>query len=275
MLATALETVDGHRVRVARLGAGPPLVLLHGYPENLQIWCEVAPRLAARFAVIAFDWPGMGFSEPWPGGKTPGHMADRLLRLLDAWQIERATIVGMDMGGQPALSFAARHAARITRLVVMNSLVLWDEETSWEIRILRRFRWNQLVLRRLPWVVFRRAEATFLPSGTRLPPALRADFWESFRRYAVRDHIARMCGGYQGSLPRLPALYPGIRCPALVLWGERDKHFPLAHAARLHAAIGGSELEVLPGGAHWMAWHAADEVALRIRRFASAAVPGV
>src|SRR5207247_2074124 len=72
MLATALETVDGHRVRVARLGAGPPLVLLHGYPENLQIWCEVAPRLAARFAVTAFDWPGMGFSEPWPGGKTPG-----------------------------------------------------------------------------------------------------------------------------------------------------------------------------------------------------------
>jgi len=115
MLATALETVDGHRVRVARLGAGPPLVLLHGYPENLQIWCEVAPRLAERFAVIAFDWPGMGFSEPWPGGKTPGHMADRLLRLLDAWQIERATIVGMDMGGQPALSFAARHAARRSR----------------------------------------------------------------------------------------------------------------------------------------------------------------
>src|SRR5439155_218680 len=81
-----------------------------------------------------------------------------------------------------------------------------------------------------------------------------------------RDHIARMCGGYQGSLPRLPALYPGIRCPALVLWGARDKHFPLAHAARLHAAIGGSEFEVLPGGAHWMAWHAADEVALRILR---------
>src|SRR2546428_8506619 len=92
LLATALETVDGHRVRVARLGAGPPLVLLHGYPENLQIWCEVAPRLAARFAVIAFDWPGMGFSEPRPGGKTPGHMAGRLLPLLGALQIERATI---------------------------------------------------------------------------------------------------------------------------------------------------------------------------------------
>ncbi len=112
-------------------------------------------------------------------------------------------------------------------------------------------------------------------AGDPLSGALRADFWQSFRRFAVRDHIARMCGGYQGSLPRLPALYPRIRCPTLVLWGERDKHFPLAHAARLHAAIEGSRLEVLPGGEHWMAWHAADEVALRIRRFASAAVPGV
>jgi len=268
MLPTVRETVDGHCVRVARLGAGPPLVLLHGYPENLQIWSGVAPQLAERFAVTAFDWPGMGFSDAWPGGKTPAHMADRLLRLLDAWQIERAIIVGMDMGGQPALSFAARHATRITRLVVMNSLVLWDEPTSWEIRVLRRFRWNQLILRRLPWVVFHRAEATFLPRGTRLPAALRADFWESFRRFAVRDHIARTCGGYQASLPRLPALYPRIRCPALVLWGERDRHFPLQHAARLHAAIEGSRLEVLPGGEHWMAWHAADEVAPRIGRFA-------
>ena len=57
--------------------------------------------------------------------------------------------------------------------------------------------------------------------------------------------------------------------------GERDKHFPLPHAERLHVAIEGSELEVLPGAEHWMAWHAADEVALRIRRFASAAAPGV
>src|SRR4029077_9120851 len=94
MLATALEEVAPARPRgVARLGSGPPLLLLHGYPENLQIWCEVAPRLAERFADISFDGPGMACSEPWPGGKTPGHMADRLLRLLDAWQIERATIV--------------------------------------------------------------------------------------------------------------------------------------------------------------------------------------
>ena len=84
------ETVPGRQaVRVARLGYGPPVVLLHGYPDNLQIWCELAPRLADRFGVIAFDWPGMGDSDAWPGGRYPIHMADRLRVLLDAWGISR------------------------------------------------------------------------------------------------------------------------------------------------------------------------------------------
>src|SRR5438876_3608016 len=120
MLATHFDRLpDGRRLRVARLGQGPPLALLHGYPDNLQIWCELAPRLADRFTVIAFDWPGMGYSDAWPGGTTPTHQANRLLALLDVWQLERVTLVGMDMGGQPALAFAALHPDRMERLVVM------------------------------------------------------------------------------------------------------------------------------------------------------------
>src|SRR6516162_8436938 len=107
MLATTLETLpNGKRLRIARLGSGPPLLFLHGYPDNLQIWCELAPRMADRFQVIAFDWPGMGFSEEWLGGATPMHMVDRLLILLDAWGIGKANVAGLDMGGQPALTFA-------------------------------------------------------------------------------------------------------------------------------------------------------------------------
>src|SRR6184192_512583 len=151
MLNARMETLaNGRKLRVARLGSGPPLILLHGYPDNLQIWCELAPRLATRFEVIAFDWPGMGFSEGWPGGATPSHMAHRLASLLDAWRIERAILVGMDMGGQPALVFAAQNPDRVESLVVLNSLVMWDEKTSWEIDILRRYGWNRFLIRRLP-----------------------------------------------------------------------------------------------------------------------------
>lgn len=270
MLTTAFETLpDGRRLRMARLGTGPPLLLLHGYPDNLQIWCELADRLADRFQVIAFDWPGLGYSDAWPGGATPLHLADRLLTLLDTWRIDRAGLVGMDMGGQPALAFAARYPTRIRHLVVMNSLVYGDSETSWEIRILRQFGWNRLLLRRLPRLVFRRAVYTFLPPKVRLPRELRADFWESFKRPEVRAFIAKMCAGYQGALPHLPNLYGHITCPTLVLWAEEDKHFPPVHAKRLHAAIPGSRLHIVPRAEHWMAWYLADQMARRIREFSS------
>jgi pimeloyl-ACP methyl ester carboxylesterase len=68
MLVISHEIIDGKRLRTAHLGHGPPLLLLHGYPDTLQIWSNLAPLLAARFHVIAFDWPGMGESEAWNGG---------------------------------------------------------------------------------------------------------------------------------------------------------------------------------------------------------------
>ena len=83
----------------------------------------------------------------------------------------------------------------------------------------------------------------------------------------VEAFIAKLCAGYQGTLPRLPELYAQVRCPTLALWGERDKHFPTAHAERLHRLIPGSRLEVVAGAEHWMPWYMADEIASRVRGF--------
>ena len=267
MLTTSLDTHGGRKLRVARLGSGPPVILLHGYPDNLQVWSELAPRLAANCEVIAFDWPGMGYSDAWSGGATPFDFVRRLLTLMDAWKIERATIVGHDMGGQPALAFAAEHSERISHLVVMNSLVIWDEKTSWEIALLRKFGWNRILLERMPRAVFFRALRTFLPRGYRLSAELRGDLWESFQRPEVRRFVVRMCAGYQGTLPRLKQLYPSIKTPALFLWAERDKHFPAAHGQKLTEIVPGAKFEEISKAGHWMALNLAEEVSPRILRF--------
>lgn len=268
MLKTEMVFWDGpRRVRVAHLGNGPPLVLLHGYPDNLQVFAELAPRLADRAEVIALDWPGLGYSDPVDGGATPAHLAERLKGILDALKIPQVSLLGLDMGGQPALVFAAQYPARVNRLIVTNSLVMPDAETSWEIRLLRKFGWNRLILRRLPWLVFRRAVRTFLPPGLRLPDDLRADLWEAFRKPEVRKFLSKMCAGYQGTLPRLPEMYRQVRCPTLILWGEDDRHFPPAHARGLQELIPHAECQVIPGAGHWMVWDRADEVAGRIRTF--------
>lgn len=275
MLVTHTETVaNGKPLRLARLGVGPPLILLHGYPENLQVWHRLAPLLSNRFEVIAFDWPGLGFSEPWPGGATPQIKAQRLLALLDEWKIEKASVLGFDMGGQPALAFAALHSDRIERLMVMNSLVFGDERTSWEIRWLRKFGFNRFAMKYLAKLVFRRAERTFLPPGTRLDREIREDFWRAFSSVEVRRFVSKMCAGYQGTLNQLPALYERITCPTLVLWAEHDKHFPIVQAERLHQTIPGSHLEIVSGGTHWMAIDRAEELARRIVQTDSAGQVG-
>jgi 2-hydroxymuconate-semialdehyde hydrolase len=267
MLATTTEMHGGRKLRVARLGRGTPVILLHGYPDNLQVWSELAPRLAMRHEVIAFDWPGMGYSEAWTGGATPFDFAKRLRVLMDDWGIAKAGIVGHDMGGQPGLAFAAEYPERLSRLVVMNSLVIWDQKTSWEIALLRKFGWNRVLLERLPRAVFFRAVRTFLPRGYKLSAELRRDLWESFQRLEVRKYVVRMCAGYQGTLPHLKQLYSSIRTPSLFLWAEGDKHFPLAHAKVLSEMVRGSELQMIPEGEHWMALDRAEEVSSRVLGF--------
>ena len=243
---------NGKYLRVARLGNGPPIVLLHGYPENLQVWSQLAPLLADRFEVIAFDWPGMGYSDEWPGGATPQLLAKRLLTIFDELKLSSPTVLGMDMGGQPALAFAATFPDRLQQLIVMNSLVFGDEQTSWEIKWLRKFGFNRFALRTLPGIIFRRAKRTFLPHGTRLDDRLRNDFWVAFATSAVRRFISKMCAGYQGTLEQLPAMYATIQCPTLVLWAEHDKHFPLVQGTRLHQVILGSALHIVRDATHLM-----------------------
>ncbi|SDX62732.1 alpha/beta fold hydrolase [Hymenobacter psychrophilus] len=268
MLDTTLETVQGHRVRVARLGQGEAVVLLHGYPDNLQVFSRIAPALAVDKQVIAFDWPGQGNSAAWPGGVTPVVLARHLLTLLDAWGLPKIHLLGQDMGGQPALVFAAAYPERIHSLVVMNCLADGNTSTSWEIRWLRRFGLNKRLLRHLPWLVFQRAVHTFLPWGRPgLSAALQREMWQTFRQPAVREVVVRMCAGYEAQLPRLPARYQQVQCPTLILWGEKDKHFPPSQARFLAAQIPHGQLEIIPGAWHWMVLAQADEVVARIRKF--------
>ncbi|RYD94292.1 MAG: alpha/beta fold hydrolase, partial [Sphingobacteriales bacterium] len=183
MLDTAIEIHhERYRLRVHRQGRGTPVILLHGYPDNLQVYADLAKKLALHHEVIAFDWPGMGFSDEWPGGATPDVKAKRLLQLMDEWNLEKAHLVGMDMGAQPALVFAAQYPQRIHSVVAMNALIDGTIDTSWEIRVLRRFNFNRLLLMYFPRLVFARAKFTFLSDRNCLNKDLEKDpVWELLR----------------------------------------------------------------------------------------------
>src|SRR5918993_3293466 len=99
-------------------GEGPPLLLVHGWPENWYAWRLLMPALARDFQVIAVDQRGIGLTDKPQDGYDTGTLAGDLVALMDALGHERFAVVGHDTGLIISYALAADHPERIARLVV-------------------------------------------------------------------------------------------------------------------------------------------------------------
>src|SRR5262245_21733353 len=101
------------RIHYQRAGSGPVLLQMHGNGQSAWSWEDVMPALAASFDVVAWDMPGQGDSEPLPRHLTIDDYADCAVGVLDAIDVDRATVAGSSIGGQICASLGARHADRV------------------------------------------------------------------------------------------------------------------------------------------------------------------
>ncbi len=118
----------GIDVHVAEAGRadGPPVVLLHGWPQHWWCWRGVIPPLAAAgFRVIAPDLRGFGWSDAPPGAYDKEQFASDLLALLDVMELDRVALVGHDWGGWTAQLVALRAPERVERLVLCCIAPVW------------------------------------------------------------------------------------------------------------------------------------------------------
>src|SRR5215203_5328605 len=99
-------------------GEGPPLLLVHGWPENWYAWRLLMPALARDFEVIAVDQRGIGLTEKPQDGYDAGTLAADLVALMDALGHERFAVVGHDTGLIISYALAADHPDRVDRLVL-------------------------------------------------------------------------------------------------------------------------------------------------------------
>jgi haloalkane dehalogenase len=117
-----VETPNGTLFVREISGDDPPIVLMHGFPDDHTIYERLLPLLGPRRAV-AFDWHGYGRSERSElGGFSTKEHAAELEALLDALDIERAVLVGHDASGPDAVAFAVAHPQRVTHLVLLNTI---------------------------------------------------------------------------------------------------------------------------------------------------------
>jgi pimeloyl-ACP methyl ester carboxylesterase len=112
--------VDAGGVRLHAVigGEGPPLLLVHGWPETWYAWRLLMPALARDFQVIAVDQRGRGLSDKPEGGYDTGTLATDLVALMDALGHERFAVVGHDTGFAIGYALAADHPDRIDRVAL-------------------------------------------------------------------------------------------------------------------------------------------------------------
>lgn len=222
-------------------GNGPAVVLASSLGTTHELWQPQAEALRDRLRVIRYDHLGHGGSpvEPLPDGI--GSLGASVLELLDELELERASFVGLSMGGAVGQWLAVNAAERIDRLVLACTSSRFALTADWpeRARIVR----EQGVEAIADGVVGRWFTPGFHERRPEVVAAARAMLVAT-----PREGYARCCealGGwsYLEELPRVAA-------PTLVIAGAADQSAPPEHGALIAEAIPGAELTVLPDAAH-------------------------
>jgi pimeloyl-ACP methyl ester carboxylesterase len=249
--------VHGQEIAFRLAGEGPTVVLLHGIAGDSSTWLDVMGRLAPRYRLLAPDLPGHGASAKPRGDYSLGAHACTVRDLLQALEIDRATLVGHSLGGGIALQFTYQFPALCERIVLVSSGGL-GREVSPLLKFLSLPGAEAMLALAFPGFVLRRAAALgawFDAQGIHAPGlaakwgayASLAD--EETRRAFLRELRAVVDHG--GQLVNAYARLAVARRPILIVWGDRDSIIPVAHARAAHEAIPGSRLEILTGAEHF------------------------
>ncbi len=134
--------VEGVRLHYLTAGAGPTVVLLHGYTQTSRMWRPIIPLLAERFRVIAPDLPGIGDSAIPADGLEMKTAARRIHALARSLGVEKARVVGHDIGLMVAYAYAAQFPTETEKLVLMDAFLpgvagweaVYDDPNTWHFR---------------------------------------------------------------------------------------------------------------------------------------------
>jgi pimeloyl-ACP methyl ester carboxylesterase len=122
-IASRTSQVDGVKLHYLTAGRGPAVILLHGYTQTSRMWRPIIPLLAAKFTVIAPDLPGIGDSAIPTDGLDMKNAAIRVHALAKSLGVEKARVVGHDIGLMVAYAYAAQFPAETEKLVVMDAFL--------------------------------------------------------------------------------------------------------------------------------------------------------
>lgn len=247
------------RTRVLEAGEGEPLVLMHGSGGHLEAYMHNLAALAAHFRVIAYDFPGHGYSTMATADLELPTYVEHLLGLMDLLGLEKAHLDGESLGGWVALKFASCYPDRVDRIVLNTpGGTMANPEVMEQIRLLSQGAADDptadRIRTRLEWLMADRASVT--------------DELVELRRLVYAQP------GFARSMQHILCLQnPEIRrrnlitdeelsavtCPTLVLWTSDDPSGPAQAGRDMAEKIRGADFAFIANAGHWPQWEQTEQ----------------
>jgi pimeloyl-ACP methyl ester carboxylesterase len=267
--------VNGTTLHYVRGGAGPAIILLHGFPEDWYAYHRIMPQLAKQFTVVAVDLRGIGGSAATAGAYDAANMAEDVHQLAEHLQLEHVYVVGHDIGGMVAYAFARRYP-ETSRGVMMLDVPLpglgpWDTVKANPITWHMNFQQTP----GLPEQLIAGREAIYLRHFLDSDTFSDADVARYARAYAAPDHLRAALEIYRAFPANEKfnaAQQSAISVPLVLAPGKNSRFVNLmssfADALRAHGCAN-VEIEVIENSVHYVADEQPDAVAQLIERYAS------
>ncbi|MFN2388069.1 MAG: alpha/beta fold hydrolase [Actinomycetota bacterium] len=240
-------TIGGTRINYIDSGGdGAPVLLVHAFPLDAQMWEPQIEALGDRFRLIAPDLKGFGGSDA-PQDRSLYSMdsyADELAGVLDELGLDAPVLVGLSMGGYIAFAFLRKHRARVRALVLADTRAEADPPEG----IAKRTAQQEQVASQGTKALIDALSNALLSEPTRTKKPDVVD--------RVKQLMDNPVGGFIGALEAMKARpdstdeLTAIDVPTLVLVGENDAVTPPEAARKIHEHVGGSRLVVIPEAGH-------------------------
>jgi pimeloyl-ACP methyl ester carboxylesterase len=217
------------------------LVLVHGFLGGTGYWKPLFPGLKDHFGLIAVDLPGFAGSAAIPAPDSIAGLSQALLELMDSLDVERFSLLGFSMGGMVAMQTALDHRDRLENLILYGTAAsgtLPNRFESWDTSIAR-------MQEQGVEATADRTVSTWFVDGERHP-------YYSACREACRGASQESCIKLMRAIQRWSAIerLNEIKIPTLLIVGDKDRSTKPSESIAIWERIPGSQLCILPNGAH-------------------------
>jgi len=249
---------NGTNIHVRVGGTGPAVVLVHGYGDTGDMWAPLATALVGNHTVIVPDLRGMGLSAVAESGFDKRNQAKDIADVLDVLHVERADVIGHDIGNMVAFAFAERYPERTSSLVMMDAPVPgvgpWDDILK--SPLLWHFRFGGHDMERLVQgrerIYLDRFWNDFSANPARFDEASRVHYAELYAKPGrMHAGFAQFAAFDQDVLDNRAAVGHGrLQMPVLAIGGDHSLGSTMAYIMRF-AADNVREV-VIPDSGHWL-----------------------